>query len=267
MMNWELPGLTVDRRSERGANATEVDMFTILKARSTRETSAHAGSDSAQVMLRAADIMTTQVATVSVNTPVKDIARLFVERGVSAAPVMAGGTIVGIVSNGDLLRRAELGTEADMESCGLDPHCSGRFARDVMTVDIVCALEDTSLAEIAHAMQDKKIRRVPVLRGNHLVGIVSREDIVRVLAGRPDDPHPPELCDDDVLRYRVIETLLGFKGASAWLTEVSVSRGVVDLTGTIEEEAARTPSRIAVAQLPCVKEVRDRRNWVESYGA
>ena len=216
----------------------------------------------------AKNIMTTDVVAVNPDTTVRDIARLLSENRFSAVPVVAGTALVGIVTEGDLLRREELGTDTPDRAAVRDADYvkqHGRRARDVMTPDVVTVTEQTSLTEIAEMMGAKHIKRVPVMRSGRLVGIVSREDIVRTLVARPNGSHGPLICDDDIVRFKVIETLMNIPGASAWLTDVMVSNGVVELSGVVQDEAVRDPSRRALEQLPCVVAVNDHRCILQPY--
>jgi CBS domain-containing protein len=114
-------------------------------------------------------------------------------------------------------------------------------------------------------MEAKHIKRVPVMRAERLIGIVSRADIVRALVARPEESHGPLTCDDDIVRFNVIETLLNFPGASGWLTTVNVSSGVVQLAGTVQDENTRVPSRLAIEKIPCVVAVDDHRSILQPY--
>ena len=133
----------------------------------------------------ASEIMTTDVATAGPETLVAELVSLLVTRGISAVPVQSGGQLVGIVSEGDLLRRAELGTGRkrsrwlEIATPGdrlateyIREH--GRKVADVMTTDVVSVRHDTSIREIADLFERRRIKRVPVLRDGKLVGIVSR---------------------------------------------------------------------------------------------
>jgi CBS domain-containing protein len=108
-------------------------------------------------------------------------------------------------------------------------------------------------------MDREHIKHVPVVRAEHLVGIVSRADIVRALILRPDNSHGPMSNDDDIIRARVIEALIAIPGASAWLTEVDVDQGVVTLSGMVQDEAVLDSSRKVVADIPYVTAVKDHR--------
>src|SRR5690606_11257928 len=145
--------------------------------------------------MRARDIMTTSVVTVSPETRVPDIARVLLERRISALPVVDGaGRVIGIVSEGDLLHRAENKTER-RRSWWLDLISSadtlaedyvkshGLTAKDVMNAPVISATPDASLAELATLLERHGIKRVPILENGALVGIVSRADLLRGLIG------------------------------------------------------------------------------------
>lgn len=226
------------------------------------------------VNIRARDILATEfikapVVSVNPNTTVREIALLLSHRKISAAPVVDGKKIVGIVSERDLLQRRELGTELTLMGQGeydVDiAKARGMHVCDVMSGDVITVSQDASLAEIVEIMLTKKIRRVLVTRDGELAGVVSRSDIVRVLAARPEGAGEPMSDDDDIIRFKVIETLLSIPGASPWLGNVTVSNGVVELDGTVEDEAAREPSRIAVENISTVIDVKDHRSVMQPY--
>lgn len=219
--------------------------------------------------ITAGNIMSRRVISVGPHTHVRDIARLMREHRFAAVPVVDAHEVVGIVTDGDLLRREELGTEPSF--CATDVHnpaCEksvGQCAHQVMSAPVISVAEDTMLVEIAELMEEKHIRHVPVLTGGKLVGMISRTDLVRTLVERPDDAHIPLVCDDDIVRFKVIETLLGMRGASGWLADVTVTNGVVHLSGFLEDEAVRDPSRRVIEELPCVVSVNDRRAILQPY--
>ena len=229
------------------------------------------------VQIRARDIL----AAVFVDAPiicinpdrsVRDIALLLSSKKISAAPVVDGGKIVGIVSEGDLIQRHELGVKPRNAGNGSNAEATGHAkaygtqARDVMTRSVVTVSEDTSLAEIVDILLAKNIRRVLVTREDELVGVVSRSDIVRVLAARPEGAGEPMSDDDDIVRFKVIEALIAFGGASPWLTTVTVEGGVVELSGSVQDETAVEPSRTAIASIPEVIAINDKRSVLQPHG-
>ncbi len=224
--------------------------------------------------MQARDVMTEHVITVGPDTPVREIAELLLERRISAVPVVDGdGAIAGIVSEGDLIHRDELGTEARGRSWWLRlfddttelaeryAKSHGTKARDVMTRDVVSVDETASLGDIAELLETRHIKRVPVMRDGRLAGVVSRADLVRALAASPAPALEPASTDDREIRARIVEKLRSEPWANCWNTSVFVSAGVVELWGTVESEAMRNASRIVAEGVPGVTEVRDRRGF------
>jgi len=228
--------------------------------------------------MQAKDIMTPQVITVGPDTTVREIAALLAEKGISAVPVVDHGEVVGIVSEGDLIHRQELGTDEyrrrsswlriveDRDAAAaFEAKAHGMCAREVMTRNLITVSESASLSEIADTLEGNNVKRLLVMRQRKLVGIVSRSNIVRALAARPVGANAPVSSDDDEVRNKVMEVLKNMPGTSPWLTTVIVSNGVVDLYGTVEEEGKREPSRIAIEKIQHVIEVRDHRSVLQPY--
>lgn len=228
--------------------------------------------------MHAKDIMTTQVVTVTPETTVREIAFLLAEKGISAVPVVDHGAVVGIVSEGDLIHRQELGTDEYRKrsswirivenreaAAAFDAEAHGIYARDIMTRNVISVSEHASLAEISDTLESNNVKRLLVMREKKLVGIISRANIVRALATRPEGAQAPVSSDDNEIRFKVIETLESIPGTSPWLTTVIVSNGIVDLYGTVEDETKRDPSRIAVEKIQYVVKVRDHRTILQPY--
>lgn len=148
--------------------------------------------------MKAADVMTTAIVTVQPETPVHAIAETLLKHGISAVPVVDGaGVPLGIVSEGDLMPRADSDREArhdwwlQMLSEGEAVHpdyvrflkSDTRTAKDVMVGPVVTVEETTALADIADLLVEKRIKRVPVVRAGHIVGIVSRADLLKTMTG------------------------------------------------------------------------------------
>ncbi len=222
--------------------------------------------------MQARDVMTEHVITVGPDAAVREIATLLLERHISAVPVVEeGGVLIGIVGEGDLIHRSELGTEARGRSWWLRlfedstdlaerySKSHGAKARDVMTRDVVSVSETASLSEIAELLETKHIKRVPVTRDGKLAGIVSRANIVRALAANPAPALEPASADDQEIRRQIIDLLKTEPWGNCWNTTVFVSDGVVEFWGMVESEAEREASRIAAEGIAGVSGVRDRR--------
>ncbi|MDQ2106737.1 CBS domain-containing protein [Azospirillum isscasi] len=218
--------------------------------------------------MKAADIMTRQVVTIGPDATVTEAAKRMLENRISGMPVCdPEGRLLGVISEGDLLRRAETGTVrraswwlamlAGAPSQASDYTKShGRHVRDAMTENLIAVTEETTLDEVVRLMEGNRIKRVPVLRGGKLVGIVSRANLLHVLASIAPDV-APAAADDRVLRDRLLETLR----AEPWAPEISdnivVRNGVVHLWGSVRTEAQRDALRVAAENTPGVTRVEN----------
>jgi len=219
--------------------------------------------------MQARDVMTADVTTIAPEADVAAAAALMLERHVSGLAVVdGGGRLCGIVSEGDLLHRAEAGTERKhswwlrMFSPTYDPAAEfikshGRTVADVMTRDVVTVNEATPLEEIARTLERRHIKRVPVLRGDRLVGIVSRADLLRAVATRKPDTGHAALTDDRELRERVRQAFRQADIGRSTFVNVVVTDAVVHLWGMVDSETQRKAMRVAAAEVPGVRGVED----------
>lgn len=222
--------------------------------------------------MHAADIMTRDPATVRVDAPLSEAVQLMLDRRISGLPVIGSdGRLVGMLTESDLLQRAETETErhAGWLRAFFTPgrlaedfvHSHGRRVGEVMTPDVVGVAESTPLAEVVALMRDRRVRRLPVLRDDRLVGIVSRVDLIRALAAVLQQV-PPKPGTDAEMRQAIYAAL----GRQAWAprtVRVGVTDGRVTLDGTIFDERDRQAIRVAAENVPGVKSVEDRLVWVE----
>ena len=221
--------------------------------------------------MRAVDIMTTNVVTVDPEISVQGLATLLAERGISGVPVVdAGGRMVGIVSEGDLLHRTEIGTERHDEhrrSWWLDDFAAamardyvkshGRKVKDIMTRDVVSVSEHADLGEIAAVLETKRIKRVPVLSDGKIVGIVSRANLVRALAMAPP-ASATAAGDDRTIRRQLLTELGSQQWAKVWAEDVIVSDQVVHLWFSSDEpEEKRQAIRVAAENTPGVRGIEE----------
>lgn len=219
--------------------------------------------------MRAKDVMTTQVVSVRPDTPVPEIAKLLLERHISAVPVVSGdGALRGIVSEGDLMRRAEQGTEGRSswwlrlfeQSDAMAERYSkshGRIAADVMTGNVVTVDESAPLAEVARVLEEKKVKRVPVMRDGRVVGIVSRANLLRGVASGIGGAVPAGHPDDRAIREKLLSEIAGQAWAHLSDLNIIVEGGTVHLWGTVESPAERKALRVAAEGVPGVKAVED----------
>jgi CBS domain-containing protein len=222
--------------------------------------------------MNAGHIMTRQVVTVGPEANVVDIARLMLERNISGVPVVDEEMrVLGIVSEGDLVRRHEIGTGERHHSWWLNfitgpatqaqeyTKAHAKRARDVMTSPAITVDEDTTIAEIAEALEKNHIKRVPVVRGDRLVGIVSRANIVQLLAAAKRLEVPVD-ASDDKLRQQILDVLGKQPWASLGLFNVTVNKGVVEFWGFVRSEAEQRAARAAAESIGGVKRVEDHRS-------
>ena len=219
--------------------------------------------------MKVRDIMSTKVVTVSPSTSVRDIAGLMVEKHVSGLPVLSeNGTLVGMVSEGDLLRRPEIGTQKHRRRwvsffSGVDEQAReftkshALRAGDVMTQQVIHVAEETSLGDVVGLMEKHNIKRLPVLSDGKLVGIVSRADLLRALAARQADPLPPPAESDASIRAAMNEVLKNEEWAMSAMVNVIVSDGVVNLWGVIDSDDQRQALRVAAENIPGVTAVEE----------
>ena len=218
--------------------------------------------------MKARDVMTLGVYTVKPTTSVKDVARLFMERRISAVPVVDDqGKIVGIVSEGDLLHRSEISTQRrhpwwlDLmvrdEVLDAEEYIKARAKQvaDIMTRNVITAETDTPLQEIAEILAKYTIKRVPIVRDGRLVGIVSRANLVQAIATSGSDLDVP--LSDTTIREQLLTHLNKEDWAHTALLNVTVNGGVVDLWGFIESDTERKAIRIAAEATPGVRAVND----------
>jgi CBS domain-containing protein len=223
--------------------------------------------------MHAMDVMTTDVITVDPDTTVQALATLLAEHGISGAPVVdAGGHLVGIVSEGDLLHRAEIGTarrhRERRRSWWLDHFASdlardyvkshGRTVKDIMTRDVVTATEDTDLGEVAAVLEAKRIKRVPIIREGKLVGIISRANIVRAVGATKGAPPSEGEADDRTIRRRLLAELGREEWARLWPEDIIVRNGIVHFwLSSDEPDQKRQALRVAAENIPGVRGVQE----------
>jgi CBS-domain-containing membrane protein len=217
--------------------------------------------------MHATDVMTPDVICAAPETPVSEVVRLMLDHRISAMPIVAEGRIVGIVSEGDLLRRAETGTEprpsrwlevvTSSSRLAADyTRTHGRKAADVMTRKVVCVADTTPIAEIAQLLEARRIKRVPVTRDGRLVGIVSRRNLLQALASRLSAP--PVAADDRAIRDAFHAELRRQAWAdSPGSINAIVADGVVHLWGIALDEQRRQALVVAAENIPGVRAVKD----------
>jgi CBS domain-containing protein len=215
-----------------------------------------------------AEIMTRDVVSVSPDTPVHEIAHTLLAKRIRAVPVTdSGGRLLGVVSEADLIRRVELGTDhdgswwrkvfRDASTAAADyVRSHGRRARHVMTSRPVTTTAETPLRELARTLGKRRLRWLPVVAGDRLIGVVSRSDLVGALARlsvpREAGPRSDEAIRTD-LEAHIREILSGPK-----FIGVTVHAGDVNLWGLVTSGAERAALHVAAENTPGVRAVNDQ---------
>lgn len=218
--------------------------------------------------MKARDLMTTDLVTVTPDTPIEKIALLLLEHRISAVPVMHDQAVVGIVSESDLLCRPENGTErarsrwlamfTDSETLAREyAKTHGRRAIDVMTRHVLSVSEDTDIGEIANLLESHHIKRVPVMRDGKLVGIVSRANLLRALI----DPRQRAALSKTMRDRDLHDAILSRARAQPWadvtMLNLVVHGGEVELRGIVESEEQSNALKILAEGVPGVQAVRN----------
>jgi CBS-domain-containing membrane protein len=216
--------------------------------------------------MRARDIMTTELVTVAPSTSVSALAQLLVERKISAAPVVDDGKLVGLVSEGDLLHREEVGTEEqpswwrelfrsteDRAKAYLKAH--GQKAADVMTTSLMTVGPDAEVGEIAEVMERHHVKRVPVVDQGRLMGIVSRADLLRLLVKAADHSSEPVAVSDQQLAQGVLDEIQKAGLATTTTLNVICTDGTIGLWGFVASETERQAVEVAAQSTKGVKGV------------
>jgi CBS domain-containing protein len=223
--------------------------------------------------MRAHQIMTRPVISVSPESSIADAANIMLQKHVSGLPVLdATGKLVGIISEGDFIRRSEIGTERKRGRFLKFILGSGKAATDfvhehggkvgeIMTSEPLTITEDTDLEQIVRLMERNSVKRLPVTRGDQVVGIVSRANLLQAVASLARQI-PDPTADDDHIRNRIID-LLEKNDWCPFGLSVVVRDGIVHLSGVITEERARQAAIVAAENVAGVKKVHDHLCWVE----
>jgi CBS domain-containing protein len=224
--------------------------------------------------MRAHQIMTRPVITVTPETTILEAAKTMLRRHVSGLPVVdAAGTLVGIVSEGDFIHRGEIGTQRQrgwfmrfilgpgQAATDFVREHGGKIA-EIMTVNPLTIAEDTPLEKIVELMEKHHVKRLPVTRGDELVGIVSRANLLQAVASLARQV-PDPTADDDHIRNRIINTLEKNDWCPFGLS-VIVRGGIVHLSGVITEERSRQAAIVAAESVAGVKKVHDHLCWVDT---
>ncbi len=232
--------------------------------------------------MKAKDIMTATVISVPQTATVEDATELMLAHHVSALPVTdTDGKLVGLISEGDLMRRVR-DKEEPRRSWWLDLfRGTGESAQDfvkarshkvsdVMTPDVIGVDEDTSVGTIARLLERHRIKRVPVTRHGAIVGIVSRSNLLHALSTIGDDtfPEPPQ-CDRD-LRGRIETALKEVPVITVNLINFKVEAGYISVWGVVDSDFEENAVRVAIENVSGVRGIEMHvgrlTSWAYGYG-
>lgn len=218
--------------------------------------------------MQAKHVMVSSVITGTADMTVLEIAEMLVANRISALPIVGkNGSVIGIVSEGDLIRRAEIGTQkqrswwlslftSSVQLAEEYAHTHARKVKDLMTHEVISVAPDTALSEIARLLEFHRIKRVPVLDKEKLVGIVTRGDLVRVIATASQREQSP--VADEEIRASILRRLDAESWTNVMLIDVTVNDGTVNLWGLIRSEAERRAVLVAVENIAGVKAINDQ---------
>ncbi len=223
--------------------------------------------------MKAADVMSPAVIAVRADAPLAQAVRLMIENRVSGLPVLdEAGHSAGILTEGDLLRRAETGTEGKPPGwfgifftpgrlAGTYVQTHGRRVADIMTPEVICVEEATPLEDVVELMRRNRIRRLPVTRNGAVVGIVSRADLLRALARELDTP--ASTASDATIRDAILAELARQPWAPRRSVTIAVQDGVVGIDGVVFDVRERDAFRVLAENVPGVQRVENRLVCVE----
>ena len=224
--------------------------------------------------MRAHQIMTRRVITVTPDAPILEAANTMLRWHVSGLPVVgAAGKLVGVVSEGDFIRRSEIGTQRKrgrwlkfLLGAGLTAtdyvHERGRKVSEVMTTDPITVAEDATLEQIVTSMETNSVKRLPVMRCDKLVGIVSRANLLQAVASLAREI-PDPTADDDHIRSRIIAAI-DKNDCSPFGLNVIVRDGIVHLGDVITDESSRQAAVVAAENVAGVRKVHDHLCWIDA---
>lgn len=219
--------------------------------------------------MQAKDVMTTSLVTARPDTPIRDLAELMLQHRISGIPIVDDDQhILGIVSEGDLMRRPESDTDRraswwleavfsvrDKAEDYIKTH--GVKAGDVMTRDVLTAADDMPVRDVARLLEEHRIKRVPVERDGKLVGIISRANLLHGLVAAGLDSPETARADDRTIRHTLLRTLDDQAGINTAMINVIVSDGVVQLWGLVGSVAEKKAAGLAAETTPGVKAVEN----------
>jgi len=219
--------------------------------------------------MKVADVMVRSVLSVGPDASVREVASMMLERRISAVPVVdASEHVVGVISEGDLIRRPEIGTDkprsrwlsffmSDEDRARDFMKTHGLHAKDVMSQPVVSVSPEATLTDVVNLMTARRIKRVIVLEHGKLAGVVTRSDLLRTLHAREALPTEGVPRDDSSIRERILKTIDEQGWAASAIINVQVTDGTAYLWGVVDSEEQRKAILIAVEGVPGVRAIED----------
>jgi CBS domain-containing protein len=224
--------------------------------------------------MQAKDVMTCHVVSIGPDATILQAAQMMLQHHISGLPVIdKAGSLVGVLSEGDFLRRSETGT-VRRRSRWLEflmgpgriaadyVHSHGSKVSEVMTKGVKTVAEDTAVEDIVQLMERHRIKRVPVLRSGRVVGIVTRSNLMHAMVSLARSA-PAAARDDNAIRGQLLALMQNEQWAPAATVNIVVRNGVVELWGMIIDERQREALKVAAENVPGVKAVKDHLVWIE----
>ena len=224
--------------------------------------------------MKAKDVMTRHVVSIAPDATVLQAARLMLQHHISGLPVVdASGALVGIISEGDFLRRRETATER-RRSRWLEflmgpgkiaseyTHSHGAKVAEVMSDDVQTVEEGTPLAEVVELMERHRIKRVPVTRGKKMTGIVTRSNLMQAMVSMARSEQAAPKGDAEI-RERLLAEIQKEQWAPAAMINVVVRKGVVELWGAVVGDRQREALKVAAENTPGVTGIKEHLVWIE----
>jgi CBS-domain-containing membrane protein len=220
--------------------------------------------------MNVADVMTRGVISLAPEDSMRTAAQMMLQYDLSGFPVVDKGKLVGIVTEGDFLRRAEIGTERQRprwiefltdsgQLADEYAHAHGRTVGDVMTRNVITIGPDAPISDAIQLMEQHRIKRLPVVRGGAIVGILSRANLLHTfVAAVAASPTTEQILSDDAAIHKQLTAEFNrHPWARSGSINATVEHGVVNLRGVVNDERQHAALRIAAENIPGVKEVRN----------
>ena len=214
--------------------------------------------------------MVTNVITVGPDSSVREIANILLKHRISALPVVDKyGKLIGIISEGDLARRAELETDyrrswwlemftrkSSKELAIEYVKSHARKVKDLMTRDVVTAKPTTPLRDVAALLERHHIKRVPILSSGKVVGIISRANLIQALASLRKEIEPKTVADS-MIRKKVMARFRSERWSKHAVLNATVQDGIVKLWGIVDSEIEKEAARVTAESITGVRAIEN----------